>query len=303
MAIYDLQTGLDLYDYVMKMGHQPGGAADDYADEVKATLQKEYWDLLQLERWWWATPQQPGTITIQRKTDVLVQTIAGNQVTLSAVVATSQVNAKLALQANSVMYRVTAHTAGTNILTLDADYVEDQTSGLAWLFFDEYKLPETCLKPWGPLRVRSTRNQAIDLLPYQEYEKRFGWSLVAPGAFISAGCLVSGAQTAASGDMRQVARFAGFVDRSLVLEFPYTQFHSLDFTGNVATDCPLVPRADRWVLAEKALWTLWRNKNDKLADSAELKAKVKIDEMRQFHLNMATRDRMHVAPHHSLRAG
>jgi len=303
MPLEDLQTGLDLFDYVLKMGNQPGGASDDYAQEVKAIVRKEYWDLLQLERWWWATPQQPGIITVKKKTDVLVSTISGSTVTLSAVLSPSQANAKFAMQSNSVMYRVSAHTSGTNVLTLDAEYVDTPTSGSAWVFFDEHLMPETCLKPWGPLRLRSVRNHTVDLLPYSEYESRFGWTLVHPGNTITAGTLVSGKQSAVTGDMQQIARFAGFTDQSMVLEFPYTQFHNLDFTGTIATDSPRIPRTDRWVIAEKALWTLWRNKNDKLADSAELKARNKIDEMRQFHLGMATRERFHVAPNHSLRAG
>ena len=302
MSIEDIQTGNDLFDYVMKFGNQPGGASDDYAQEVKATIQKEYFDLLQLERWWWAMARLQGTISIPAKTDANVLTVNGNQVTLSQSIATSQKYGKFAMQANSVVYVVAAHTAGSNVLTLDASYVETPTSGRAWIYQDEFLTPPDCLKPWGPFRLRSVRSASVDLLPYNEYESRYGGTLVT-GLNLKHGTVVGGQQDPTTGDMSQLLRFAGFSDVPLVLQFPYTQFHSLDFSGNVATDCPRVPRPDRWVIAEKALWTLWRNKNDQLADSAELKARNKVDEMRQFHLNMATRDRIHVSPNASLRAG
>lgn len=301
MSIEDIQTGADLFEYVMKFGNQPGGASDDYAQEVKATLKKEYWDLLQLERWWWAMARLQGTISIPAKIDATVTTIAGNQVTLSQPIATSQKYGKFAMQANSVVYVVAAHTAGSNVLTLDASYVESNTGGRAWIYQDEFLTPSDCLKPWGPFRQRSVRAGVVGLLPYNEYEDRYGGTIAA-GSSLSYGTIAGGQQEASTGNMSQLIRFSGFSDMPVVLQFPYTQFHDIDFSGNVATDCPRVPRPDRWVIAERALWTLWRNKNDQLADSAELKARNKVDEMRQFHLNMATRDRIYVNPNASLRA-
>lgn len=303
MSIETIQTGLDLYDYVMQFGNQPGGPSDDYGQQVRATIQKEYWDLLQLERWWWATPQQPAIVVIRAKTDALVTTITGPTVTLSQSLATSQANNKFALQANSIVYRVSAHTAGTNVLTLDADYVETPTAGSAWIYQDEFPMPADCLKPWGPFRVRGRHNLLVDLYPASEYEQRWGGNLVSLQGTIGGGFIFGGRQNAADGNMQQLVRFAGFSDLSLVLECPYTQFHQLDFSGSVATDCPRLPRTDRWVIAEQALWTLWRNKNETIADSAAIKAKVKLDQMTSFHLGMPSRERLHMRPEHSLRAG
>jgi hypothetical protein len=82
--------------------------------------------------------------------------------------------------------------------------------------------------------------------------------------------------------------FGPISDDAVNLEFQYTQRHTLDFSGG-ASDYPVLPEEDRWVLAELALWTLWRNKNDDLADSAQLKAQRKIDQMMTAHLAIETR--------------
>lgn len=302
MALEDMRTGLDLFDYVMMFGGQPGGANDDFATTVKAALRKEYWDLLQKHRWWWAAPQRPATISIEATQSVTVNSIVGVTLTLSASIATSQANKKIMLDANMVPYRIIAHTAGTAIFTLDASYSEDQTSGRATIYQDEYAGATDCLKPWGPFRSRTDANYLVDLIPYVEFENKFGWGRVGTGRQITHGTLYAARQDPATGRMQQIYRFNAVSDRAFVLEFPYTIYHNIDFSGTIATDCPLVPETDRWVIAEMALWTLWRNKNNNLADSAHIKASKKLEDMEAIHLSMETRTGLFSRQNHSVAA-
>lgn len=300
MALEDMRTGLDLFDYVMKFGGQPGGSNDDFATTVKAALRKEYWGVLQKHRWWWAMPQRPGTLAIEAKQAVTASSISGVTVTLSSPIATSQVTKKFTLDNSLVPYRIIAHTAGTNALTLDATYSEEQTSGRGMIFQDEYQGATDCLKPWGPFRARNDFSYIVDLIQYVEFENQFGWGRLSGASTLTHGTLFAGEQDAATGRMKQIYRFNAISERAFVLEFPYTRFHNIDFSGNIATDCMLIPEPDRWVVAELALWTLWRNKNNNLADSAHIKATKKLEEMEAVHLSMETRTSLFTRPNHSI---
>ena len=301
MPLEDMRTGEDLFAYVMSYGGQPGGSNDDFAAVVKGAVRKGDWDLLQRARWWWAAPQRPATISIEATRAVSVSSTAGVTLTLSQVIATSQVGKKIMLDASLVPYRIVAHTANTNVCTLDAEYSEEQTSGRATIFQDEYAGTVECLKPWGPFRSRTDANYIVDLIPYVEYENKYGWNRTVTGQQISKGTLYAGQQDPATGKMQQVFRFNAVSDRRFVLEYPYTRSHNIDFNGGV-NDYPLVPEEDRWVIGEMALWTLWRNKNNQLADSAFIKADRKIQAMEAQHLSIETRLGLFSRMNHSVAA-
>lgn len=302
MPLEEMKTGLDLFDYVLSFANQPGGPNDDYATHAKAAIRQTYWDFLQLYPWWFARAARPMALSIQAKQTVTVQSIVGNVVTLTSNPATSQVNKKLAIQANAIPYIVAAHTAGSNQLTLDAAYVETPSAGSAWLFQDEYVCPATCLKPWGPLKSRGVYERQVDILLEREWKHRYDWKLLSGTGPVESAYVVRGQVDSTTGLIAPVLRVAPWGDVAMVLEGEYTEFHDLDFTGNVATDSPKLPRADRWVLAERALFTIWRNKNNTLADSAELKASRKQEEMERMHLSMASRENMYVRHPHSIGA-
>jgi hypothetical protein len=302
MALEDLKTGLDLFDYVLSFGGQAGGVNDDYATHVKAAIRQAYWDFLQKHSWWFARAARPLTLSIQAKQKVTVQAIAGNVVTLTAALATSQADKKLALESNGVPYIITTHVAGTNQLTLDAAYVETPSAGAAVIFQDEYVLPATCLKPWGPLKSRGLYEHHVDLLLEREWKHRYDWKILAGVGPVESAYVVRGKVDATTGLIAPVVRVAPWGDVAMVLEGEYTEFHDLDFSGNAASDSPKLPRPDRWVLGERALFTLWRNKNNTLADSAELRAQRKEDEMERVHLGMASRDNLYVRHQHSVGA-
>ena len=302
MALEDLRTGLDLFNYVLSFGGQGGGINDDYATHVKAAIRQAYWDLLQKHPWWFARAARPLAISVQARQQVSVSTIVGNTVTLSAAIATSQADKKFVLEANGVPYWITGHTAGTATLTLDAAYVETPATGSAVVVQDEYSLPATCLKPWGPLKSRGLYEHHVDILLEREWKHRYDWKLLGSSGPVQAAYLARGKQDSVMGLMSQVLRVAPWGDVAMVLEAEYSEFHDLDFSGSLATDSPRLPWADRWILGERALFTLWRNKNNTLADSAELRAQKKEDEMQVVHLGMASRENLYVRPQHSIGA-
>ena len=293
MALEDLQTGRDLFDYVLNFGGQPGGANDEYAAHVKAAIREAYWDFLALHNWWFARAPRPLALSLQPAAQVTVSSISGQTVNLSGPISTSQAGKKFALQVNHIPYRITAHTAGTAVLTLDAEYAETETSGLAWVYQDELSTPADCRKIFGPFRSRTQWDQVVDIIPEREFEQTY-WNNVVGNGRVEAARLVRGTIDGTTYDVSPVLQFAPYPDYKVVLEAEYLQFHNLDFSGNVATDSPRLPRPDRWVLAERALFVLWRNKNNTLADSAELRASRKQAEMERMHLTMTSKERMFV---------
>ena len=278
MALEDFTYGLDLLYYVLKSGSQNAATSDRYAADVKAAIRKEYWEILCLEPWNFALASSPGVITTVAAQDVTVSSISGATVTLSATIATSQAGRKFYLDANQSMYRISAHTAGTATLTLDATYVEDQTSGAATIFQDEYSLASTAMRVWDPLYLRGQFEGELPIIGIKEFKARDGQHISVMGPPEAA----TEIRRDSSGYMR--LQLAPWSEDRVNIEYDYTVFHDLDFTGAGAGDTPKLPREDRWIIGERALWTLFRNKDDSLADSAWKRAEAGINSLRDKNL-------------------
>ena len=162
MGEADFVTGQDLRDFVLSHGHQTVASTDDYATIVEGSVLKAYWDFIQLEPWWFSMASRPGILNIEASQDVTVNSISGTTVTLSANITATQIFKRFALKSNQVAYRIAAHTGGTAALTLDAPYVETETSGPGVIFQDEYAMASDALKPWGPMDVRSSFQWKVD---------------------------------------------------------------------------------------------------------------------------------------------
>lgn len=289
MGYADFTTGLDLVKYVLRRGSQDGtdasASTDDFFTDVKGYVRRAYWDVLKHARWPWAMPTQPGVVTTVASLNVSVLSISAATpavVTLSAAVTPSLAGRKFYMGANQSVHYINAHTAATATLTLDSAYVETETSGPATIYQDEYALPAAALKVWDPLRMRGIWGRDIPLLNQGEFEAKYGTAteVSGPGP-IEAACIT---RYDASGNI--VVRLAPWMESRQVIEADYTAFHDLDFAGSGAGDTPKVPRDDRVVIGDKALYDLFADKNDDRADQAELKAQRKLDEMSVQYLGV-----------------
>ncbi len=286
MALEDLTTGQDLMYYVLGFGSQSQSATDDYASHVKAALRQNYWETLELEPWLFALSPTPGTISTLAKQAVVVSSISTNQVTLSASIATSMAGRKFYLDSLQVIYRITAHTAGTAILTLDANWAEGTTSGPGKIFEDEYSLASDCMVLWGPMTLRGNAEHEIEVVNGKQFKAKHndgGWPVTGPPDVAT--------QIRYSSTGLPRVQLAPVTSTPMVLEYEYTRFHNLDFSGGGAGDTPVLPLQDRWMLAERSLWTLWRNKNSELAASAWNRAEDHLSIMRNRYLSRDSRPR------------
>jgi hypothetical protein len=286
MALEDLTTGQDLMYYVLGFGGQSQSSTDDYASHVKAALRQNYWEVLAMEPWLFALKTTPGTISTLAEQSVTVSSISGTQVTLSASIATSMADRKFYLDSLQVIYRITAHTAGTATLTLDASWAEDTTSGPGTIFQDEYSLASDCMVLWGPMTLRGNADHEIEIVGDKQFKAKHndgGWPVTGPPDVAT--------QIRYDSNGYPRIQLAPVTSDAMVLEYDYTRFHNLDFSGSGAGDTPLLPVQDRWMLAERSLWTLWRNKNSELAASAWNRAEDHLSVMRTRYLPNDSRPR------------
>lgn len=275
MALEDLISGKDLLFYVLGFAGQSKSTTDDYADQAKAAIRANYWELLCLEKWPFAMAASPGVVTTVAKQAVTVSSISGITVTLSATIATSMAGRKFFVDSNQAVYRISAHTAGTATLTLDATYVETETSGAGTIYQDEYALNSNCMKPWSPMNLRGQFEGEIDIINPNEFKAKYGSSRTSSTGYTEDATIV---RNDSSGNMQ--IQIAPWSEDRINIEYDYTEFANLDFSGAGAGDTPKPRQEDRWVIAEFALWTIFRNKDDNLADSAFIRANKKLEEMK-----------------------
>lgn len=166
------------------------------------------------------------------------------------------------------MYRISAHTAGTATLTLDAEYVETETSGAMTIYQDEYLVESTVLKIWDPMQVRGQWWQQVPGLSKPVFEEQYGKGWSAGPAPVEAFTEVHWDYTGGLGTRR--IRFGPWSEDRFVVEYDYNQFHTLDFSDDAATDTPRVPREYRQVVVDLAKYYAFLLKDDTKADGSFL---------------------------------
>lgn len=298
MTMENLVTGKDILFAVLDSAGQSQSVSDKYAAQAKLAINTEHRSILGLNQWYFAKKPKPGIITTDAKDAVTVQSIVNRTVTLSAVLSPSRVNRKFYLDSVQAFYRIDAHTSGTAILTLDADYVETPTNGAGTIYQDEYNLATDCLSPWSPMRVRGQWEREVDLINENEFRARHTWNATQAMSAPEDACLIGVDPTGAQTPRIQLAPWPS--DR-VNIEYAYTVNPAdLTYDDAPATDTPLIPEPYRWVLYERALSKLFATKNDNLSERAWKRAQLGLDEMVEKYVDVQTRPRVLVRPCFSL---
>ncbi len=304
MAHYDLITGLDILHAALLDAGEAASITGKYGDDAKRAVRNAYWSVLSHARWPWAMSPTPNVITTYAAQDVTVSSISTATVTLSATIATTMAGRKFYLDANQSVYRISAHTAGTATLTLDATYVESTTTGSGEIFQDEYAIPATCLRIWDPLWPRGWQWDPITLLDKPMFEQRYGRGAWGFGSgIIEHACEIhpQAYSAGAKGVTRQI-RFAPWSEDALNIEHDYTMFHDLDFGGSGETDTPKVPREHRAVIAHFTTSALLLGKDDTKSEVYAQLGAGKLAEMKDQYIP-ALGGRVYVRSHNSAALG
>lgn len=305
MAHYDLITGLDIAHAALLDAGEAASITGNYGNDAKRAVRNAYWSVLGHARWPWAMSPTPNVITTSAAQSVTVSSISTTTVTLSASIATSMAGRKFYLDGNQSVYRISAHTAGTDTLTLDASYVESLTTGPATIFQDEYAIPATCLKIWDPLWPRGWQWDPITIIDKSLFEQRYGRGAWGFGSgIIEHACEIHPqAYTAGAKGVTRQLRFAPWSEDALNIEHDYTMFHDLDFGGSGETDTPKIPREHRAVVAHFAASALLLGKDDSKSSTYAQLGAGKLQEMKDQYLSLSHGGRVYVRSHHSAALG
>lgn len=154
----------DLVKMALRLAGERNDGNSKYQEQALHSINTAYRDLLAGsnkwkvdlgEPWPWALETTPIIITLlpAYETGSITVTNGSTSATLSATATLSYADAWLKISDRATLYRISAHTAGTAAITLDANYIEDSGSGLTYKIF-----PTTySLTPSRPiLRLAST---------------------------------------------------------------------------------------------------------------------------------------------------
>jgi hypothetical protein len=228
-----------------------------------------YWDFCGARPWRWARLDPPIQVLSTAKQAVTANSISGATVTLSATIATTQAGRKFYLDADAIPHRISAHTAGTAILTLVTTYAGSGTSGAGTIFLDELTLTSgDDILAYPLLKEMHAAYDEVTIIGEAEFITKFGRNV----------------QSADS--VRR--RFAAFITENKVqlgpwptearlFECSYNQRPSpLTYDGVAGTDTPVCPRNQRELIGLYGLRRLLIDKRDKRVEiiDAEIREKL-----------------------------
>jgi hypothetical protein len=230
----------------------------DFGSEVEDYINTSYIAVLEDFPWLFARKTPPGVLNTVAEitTGSVTLTTDSASGTFSSAPTASVEGRKIRTDADGIVCRIIAHTAGQTGFTLDSTYQGDGGSGLTYAVFqDEYDLASDFLAPVNTGRFLRDCHGSYDM------------DLISPGRMdaeypyrSSSG--VSARYCAIIGD--GVLRIAPYPTEARRYEYDYT-YHpgALTFDGVVSSDTPIIqPPEDRMVLVYAAAGELLVDMND-----------------------------------------
>lgn len=303
MSAEDLVTGKDIAEAVLEdAGEIANINQGDYVSDVRRYVREAYWDVLGRYRWNWAMSPYPGVLTTSAAIAVTVSGISGTTLTLSTDISEGTgiypdvEGRKFYLEGNSAVYYILEQLSPYTF-RLDGTYVESVTSGTGKIFKDIYTVDSTVLKIWEGFRVRGEQRRDIPIIGKEALEADYGIGVMAGPSPFEKAC-----EMPESADGLKRYRFAPWSEERFSLEYDYTKFHNLDFSGNPSTDTPKIPQEFRGVLVDLALYKAYANKEDSRAVDSRQLAENTISEMATRFMTPEHAS-FYVAPRNSLSLG
>jgi len=244
MAEFD--TGQDLLRHFLRRVGQilPTATDESTADRLidgKLYLNEAHWWLCARRPYRWARKSPPQQFVSIAQDEVTASVIAGATVTLSATLTPSRAGRKFMVDSDGLPHRISAHTAGTDTLTLVTAYTGDATSGAGRIFQDEITVATDILAWPSIIEVRNRSELLLvseaELRQITAANSRSVDRRVRYGAFIT----------------DSVLRIAPWTTAARLFECAYNyRADALTFDGVAGTDTPIVPRTFRQAIAWRA---------------------------------------------------
>lgn len=211
----------------------------------------------------WALSQNPIVLNTSAiyNTGTCTANLGSTTVTLSDVSATNLSNYHLKVSTDSEIYRVSAHTAGTDSLTLDGAYVSANTTAAEYTAFKTlYTFAPSSgsiLIPVSPIRIYDDNGEdyTIDLVDTQTLLKSFPMSEIEEDMPVMAGIRYQ----SASNLVVQMSHYTENVER---MELDYIPIPTT-LADNTAIEVdPVIPERHRIIIAHWAAYYLLRTNDD-----------------------------------------
>lgn len=212
------------------------------------------------ELWWWLRSSTPGTIILQPPITTGTISVANNSAsaTLSAVQATSLEGWFFKVDGHADVFRISAHTAGTDAVTLDSVYTGTTDTAATYRAFKLiYTLSATMLHTIGPMRTYQDGRRMIFGLSPEQMDRQW------PLAQVTGGVPRNFAPLSES--TVQFSHWGG-TEATDYIRVEYDYYRLPDDLTDSGAEEPLIPLAYRYILADYALGMLFIDKNDDRAE-------------------------------------
>jgi hypothetical protein len=252
--VANFDTGQDILQNILRRGGdilptETVTSSADHLIDVKLYTNAAYWEICALKPWRF-NKKRKQFASIAKVTGS-VSSISGTSVTLSATIATSMAGRKIFLDGDGIPHRISAHTGGTDTLTLEASYTGSQTSGTFTIFQDEIDTGQTDILAY-PMVVELHTGDGLIVVPEGELLREFprniqGTTRAQYAAFIS----------------QSAVRLAPWTESARLFEVVYNyRPPALTFDGVANTDTPVIPQESRIAIAQRALAKMYADKRD-----------------------------------------
>lgn len=185
-----LQTSAELLDHALFQAHEKTDGTSDYETVAVTWLNWAYRAIWmggnefvsnRNPLWWWLRAEAPLILQPVIETGSVSVTNNSASATLSATQATSLAGRHFKVDSHADVFKISAHTAGTDALTLDSVYTGDTESGASYkAMLLEYDLASDLLYLISPMRAYGTGRRVYGL-SLRDLDERYPLDTIASG--------------------------------------------------------------------------------------------------------------------------
>lgn len=277
-----LTTSAEILDWVLFQASEPTDGTSDFHAHAIECLNRAYRDMWQgggalveglNEPWLWLKKDPPGVLTLQPVIDTGSVSVTNNNINIifSSAPAVSVAGRFFRVDGQPDVFRIATHTGGVAAATLDSVYTGLTNGAAVYKVMKlEYDLATDMLRVIAPMRIYKDNKQEVDGVALSALERDY------PLAYIESGTPTQFALV--TEDKIRFNRYGGVTSTELIrVEYDYLQEPATELTDN-STE-PLVPRKDRGVLADIALFYLLTAKSDARAQEVGVQARAGLQAM------------------------
>lgn len=259
-------TGADLMADILFRGGEATNGTSDFDAEALRLLNRAYREMYMggsafaadvQENWLWLRKDPPGVLILDQVVNAGTVSVTKNSATatLSVSPAASMAGRFFKVDDQPDVFRVSAHTAGTDTLTLDSVYTQTTNTAASYKLMKlEYTLASDVLRIIAPMRCQHDSKVEVEGVILTQLER--DWPLQT---------VESGTPTVFAPVTESKVRFNRYGNSDPAGDFIRLEYDYLARPSDLTNDAgsiPVVPAQWRHILCDMALTYLYTSKND-----------------------------------------